>query len=342
MNNNTNKGVLLVNLGSPASATEEDVRLYLRQFLMDEHVIDYPYWLRWLLVHVFILPKRPARSARAYQSIWWNEGSPLIVLSRRQQALLQEALAYPVALGMRYGAPSIMDGLVQLVEKGVEEVLLVPLYPHYAYSTTVTVEKAAREAMALLASKVRLQVLPSFYDHPAYIKALVASAQEYLDWDYEHILFSFHGVPKRQIHRTDPGGAHCLRVGDCCQVESAAHATCYRHQAFRTVDLFASQAGVPETKYSVAFQSRLGPDAWLKPYTSAHITELAQDGVKRLLVITPSFVTNCLETLEEIAIHGQETFLANGGVEFRLAPCLNTHPNWIEALAGWSRQALGE
>lgn len=340
MAKNVKKSVLLVNLGSPLSPTEEDVRPYLREFLMDEHVIDYPYWLRWLVVHVFILPRRPARSAKAYHRIWWEEGSPLIVISQRQQARLQEQLEYPVALGMRYGSPSIKDGLVKLVEQGVEEILLVPLYPHYAYSTTVTVEKATQEAVAAYAPNLNLKVLPSFHDHPMYIQALVASAQEHLDWDYDHILFSYHGVPERQLHRTDSTGSHCLKVENCCHEDSPAHATCYRHQAFRTVALFIERAGVPAEKYSVAFQSRLGPDAWLRPYTDERIAELAQGGVKKLLVITPSFVTDCLETLEEIAIKGKETFLANGGEEFRLAPCLNTHPMWIETVADWCRQAL--
>jgi ferrochelatase len=335
-------GVLLVNLGSPASTTVEDVRSYLGEFLMDEFILDYPAWLRWLVVHAFILPRRPARSAAAYRSIWWEDGSPLIVLSQRQQALLQAQLDCPVALAMRYGSPSIEQGIEQLLRRGVRRILLVPLYPHHALSTRASVEAAVRTTLTRLSPSTALSVLPPFYDEPVYIQALVESAREYLAWDYDHVLFSYHGIPERHVRKSDPTKLHCLKVEDCCHTPSKAHATCYRHQAFRTAELFTRQAGIPESKYSIAFQSRLGSEAWLRPATAETLAGLAQRGVRRLLVMCPSFVTDCLETLEEIELRGRETFLSNGGEEFRMIPCLNTHPRWIGALAELCRRALGE
>ncbi len=321
MENAEKVGVLLVNLGSPASPSEEDVRSYLGEFLMDEYVLDYPAWLRWLVVHAFILPKRPARSAEAYRSIWWQEGSPLVVLSQRQQAQLQAQADHPVALAMRYGSPTIKQGLCHLLLQGVNRILLVPLYPHHALSTRGTVENAVRRTLDRISPTTALEVLPPFYGEPQYIQALVESAGEHLAWDYDHILFSYHGVPERHIRKTDPTGRHCLKAADCCHVPSPAHATCYRHQAFRTVELFAQAAGIPDGKYSLAFQSRFGPEAWLRPSTADLLAQLPQSGVRRLLVMCPSFVTDCL---------------------FRLVPCLNTHPRWIEALAGLCQKTLGE
>ncbi|WP_457654333.1 ferrochelatase [Rhodocaloribacter sp.] len=332
------KGVLLVNLGSPDSTRVEDVRAYLREFLMDPCVIDAPYPIRAMIVHGFILPFRPKHSAEAYASIWWDEGSPLLVIGRRVLRALRRRLDRPVALGMRYGNPSIGAALTELLEQDVRDVFLVPLYPHYAMATVQTVVDQTRAALEAAGTDARLKVMPPFYADPAYLEALAESAAESLRWDYDHLLFSYHGVPERHVRKTDPTGAHCLRSDACCVTPSEAHATCYRHQVYRTTEALAARLGLPPERYSVAFQSRLGPDAWLAPATARELERLAQGGVRRLLVLCPSFVADCLETLEEIGLRGRESFLKAGGEEMRLIPCLNDHPAWIDALTSYCEQ----
>ena len=336
----TSNGVLLVNLGSPDSPAVPDVRRYLDEFLMDGRVLDYPYPLRRLIVSAFILPTRPQKSAEAYHAIWRQEGSPLIVISRRLQHKLGAELNLPLALAMRYGQPDLASGFRELLKQGVKRVLLVPLYPHYAMSTFETVVAAARQALQRMNSKVKLEVLKPFYDHPAYLSALVESARPYLAQEHDHLLFSYHGVPERHLRKTDPTHKHCLSSPDCCSTLSPAHATCYRRQVFETTRLFVEQAGLDPARTSLAFQSRLGRDPWLAPSTDTEITRLAQSGVKRLHVICPAFIADCLETLEEIGIRGRETFLAAGGESFQLVPCLNDHPAWVSALRTLVGEAL--
>lgn len=334
------RAVLLSNLGSPDSYAVGDVRRYLDEFLMDARVLDVPWPIRRMIVSWFILPKRPAGSAEAYESIWWDEGSPLVVISERVTGEVRRRLDVPVELSMRYGSPSIADGVDRIraaCGDALEEILFVPLYPHYAMSTVETAVVRAREVLAARAPGVRLSVLPPFYDHPSYIAALVESARGYLESDYDHLLFSYHGLPERHLRKTDPTGRHCLRVSDCCNTPSPAHATCYRAQVFRTTEAFVEKAGIPREKYSVAFQSRLGRDPWLTPFADAEIERLAREGVRRLLVICPAFVSDCLETLEEIGIRGRESFVAAGGEDLTLIPCLNDHPRWIETLSVWCR-----
>lgn len=326
------EAILLVNLGSPDSTSIPDVRRYLREFLMDERVIDVPWLNRFFLVNFLILPFRPARTAEAYRSIWTEEGSPLLVLSRKLQAALQARFSMPVALAMRYQNPSIPDILAGLAEQDVSRILLVPLYPHYALSSSETVIVRVQECLKQKWPEKQLKILPPFYQDSDYIRALVASAQPYLQTPYDHLLFSFHGLPERHLRKTDPTGSHCLQSPDCCEKASPALPTCYRAQSFRTVSAFVEQAKIPKDKYSVAFQSRLGRDPWLKPYTDLEITRLAREGAKRLLVICPSFVSDCLETLEEIQMRGNETFTEAGGESLQLIPCLNEHPEWIDAL----------
>lgn len=327
------QGVLLVNLGSPDSPAVPDVRRYLREFLMDSRVLDVNYFLRFCIVHFAILPSRPKQSAEAYHSIWTPEGSPLIVTSRRLQRLLQDRLPIPVELAMRYQNPSIPDAVRRLANQGLKEILLVPLFPHYAMSSFETAVERVREVAAQTAPSLRIHVQPPYYEEPDYIRALVGSAENWLRKDYDHLLFSFHGVPERQIRKSDPTGCHCLKVPDCCNVKSPAHNTCYRHQCFRTMQAFVQQAGVPASKFSLAFQSRLGRDPWLTPYTDQELERLAAKGVRKLLVICPAFVSDCLETIEEIGMRGRETFLHAGGTEFQMIPCLNEHPLWVDALA---------
>jgi ferrochelatase len=332
------RGILLVNLGSPDSPSVPDVRRYLNQFLMDPRVIDSPWIIRRLVVGLFILPTRPKKSAKAYASIWTPEGSPLIVISRKVEKLLRAKIDMPLSLGMSYGNPSIAAALKELLSergKGIEEVLLIPMYPHYAMSTFETVVVEVEKQLKQLAPNVRLVNRPPFYNDDDYIDALVASAKSHLESGYDHILFSYHGLPERHLRKSDPTKTHCLMSPACCQTPSEAHKTCYRHQVFTTTEEFVKKAGVPRDKYSIAFQSRLGRDPWLQPYTDDVIETLAESGVKRLLVMCPSFVADCLETLEEIGDEGKEEFLEHGGQEFQLVPCLNEHPQWIDVLTKW-------
>lgn len=328
--------VLFANLGSPDSATVPDVRRYLDEFLMDPYVIQLPWLLRRLIVSLFVLPSRPASSAAAYQSVWTDRGSPLIVFSVDLAEKVQARTGVPVAMAMRYGNPSIASQLSALARNPeVEEVLFVPLYPHYAESTVLTAVREAERCIRELGLKLRLKVLPPFYEDPAYIKALVASAQPWLDQPFDHVLFSYHGLPELHLKKADPTGQHCLKAENCCEVPSPAHATCYRHQALRTTEAFVQATGLKPGQYSIAFQSRLGRARWLEPYTEQRIRELAAAGVRKLLVLCPAFVTDCLETLEEIEIRGNEVFQEAGGSQLLLIPCLNSHPEWVDALVNW-------
>ncbi len=332
------RGVLLVNLGSPRSYSEADLRTYLDEFLMDERVLDIPYWLRKLIVRGIVLPIRSKKSAHAYEQIWWPEGSPLLVLSERLRHAVESRIDMPVELGMRYGEPSIRRGIERLMERTdgqLRELRLVPLYPHYAMATFETVVVEARRVLAELGLTVQMPVLRPFYDHPDYIDALFATVEPFLQQPFDYLLFSYHGVPERHLRKTDPTGSHCLRQPNCCSQPSPAHRLCYRHQVIRTTEALASKAGLPADRYGLAFQSRFGPDKWLEPFTDEEIVRLAKAGVRRLLVVCPAFVADCLETLEEIGLRGKEAFLENGGEEFVLIPCLNVHPRWIEVLTDW-------
>lgn len=326
------RGVLLVNLGSPDSPSVPDVRAYLREFLMDGRVLDAPWPVRWAIVHLTILPRRPAQSAEAYQKIWTPEGSPLVVAGRRLQAALGRRLAIPVELAMRYRHPSIQEAVVRLREKRCAELLVIPLFPHYAMSSYETAVRRVSEVAADIAPEMALTVLPPYYEQVDYIGALTESAGEYLAREYDHLLFSFHGLPERHLRKADPTGEHCLKAKDCCHTASRAQDTCYRAQCLRTVAAFVARANVAKGRYSVAFQSRLGRDPWLKPYTDHVLESLGKTGVKKLLVMCPAFVADCLETIEEIGMRGRQTFLQAGGAELTLIPCLNDHPAWIAAL----------
>ena len=335
------QGVLLVNLGSPNSPSVADVRRYLRQFLMDGRVLDVNWFVRFCVVHFAILPSRPQKTAEAYRKIWTPAGSPLIVISRNLQAKLQQRVSGPVELAMRYQKPAIPDALRRLAEKGVDELLLIPLFPHYAMSSYESAVERVKAVAAELAPQIRIELQPPFFEQPDYIEALVASAEGFVQNSFDHLLFSFHGLPERQIRKSDPTRRHCLASGNCCETASPAHATCYRAQCFRTVAAFVARAGVPKEKHSVAFQSRLGRDPWLKPYTDYELPRLAGKGVKKLLVMCPAFVSDCLETLEEIGLRGRESFRAAGGTELTLVPCLNEHPLWLEALEKMIRRFTG-
>ncbi len=327
------QALLLVNLGSPASTDVADVRRYLNQFLMDPYVIDLPWPVRRLLVSL-ILIRRPEQSAHAYASIWWDEGSPLVVLSRRlQQAMAQVWPHGPVELAMRYGEPSIETQLCALAGQGITRVTLAPLYPQFADSTVTTVIEKAKRVLRDRKLSVELSVLPPFYDQPEYLDALVQSARPHLAQNFDHLLLSFHGLPERHLKKLDVTGTHCCQAKDCCATAPAeVLATCYRAQCLRSAEAFAAQMGLAADQWSVSFQSRLGRAKWIEPYTEQHLVALAGQGVKKLLVMCPAFVADCIETLEEIGDRGSEQFRAAGGEELVLVPCLNDHPSWVAAL----------
>ena len=335
----TNRAVLLANLGSPDNADEASVRRYLDQFLMDPYVIQLPWVLRRLIVSLLVLPKRPKDSAEAYKSVWLEEGSPLIVFSQQLKQALQQQVELPVGMAMRYGSPDIESELLTLARQpGIEEILFIPLYPHFADSTITTSIELAKEVIKKHQLDINLNIVAPFYQQDDYIMALVESAQSHLEQPYDHLIFSYHGLPESHITGLDKSGSHCLKSSDCCQIANPAHATCYRHQVIMTTQRFVEKANLPAEKYSIAFQSRLGRAKWLDPNTEDRIRELAASGAKNILVICPAFVTDCLETLEEIAIRGQEVFEQAGGEKLTLIPCMNQHPKWVETLANWCKQ----
>jgi len=308
-------------------------------------VIDIAAVWRKLLLHLFILPFRPRRSGEAYQKIWTEEGSPLVVISEQVAELLRGRVQIPVALAMRYGKPSIATAVQNLVEGGVDHLLLIPLFPHYAMSSYETAVERVREMVAQRAPGMRLDVQPPFYDDPDYLEALYAVARPDLEAEPDLVLFSFHGVPERQVRKTDPSGEHCLRVDGCCEATHPAQAFCYRHQVLATARALAARAGLEPGRWSVAFQSRLGRTPWLAPFADQVLRGLPEQGVRSLVVLCPSFVSDCLETLEEMGIRGRETFLEAGGERFTLVPCLNTEPRWIAFLEKrvqvWAESAEG-
>lgn len=344
MENNRKKGALLINLGSPDSTAVKDVRKYLDEFLMDERVIDVPYFFRALLVKGIILNTRPRKSAKAYQKIWWPEGSPLIVLSKRLQEKIIPQVSVPVELAMRYGNPSIESGLTSLYQQGVREVLLMPLYPQFAMATTETILVLAEKIRKEKFPDMEFTILPAFYNQPDYIRDLSTSIGNALkEFKHDYLLFSYHGVPERHIRKSDITKSHCKLDGQCCQTASPAHEFCYRHQCYETTRQVAEWLQLKEGTYSTSFQSRLGSDPWLRPYTDKTIDDLAKKGVKNLAVVTPAFVSDCLETLEEIAMEAGESFEENGGEHFLAIPCLNDSEDWAKTMSRWIDQwALAE
>ncbi len=323
-----------MNLGSPDSTEVKDVRKYLNEFLMDERVIDVNYLLRLFLVRGIISPFRAPKSAEAYKTVWTAKGSPLIVLTRQLQQALQQITPDKVVIAMRYGNPSPKDAYDELVRSNpsIEEVTVVPLYPHFAMSSYETAAEYAKEVYRKGKYPFRLKVINAFYRDEPYLHALSESIRPYLANEFDHLLFSYHGVPERHIYKGDITGQHCLRSAVCCSVESPAHAQCYRHQCLDTTRRVGESLQLPDSKYSYSFQSRLGRDEWLKPYTAARLAELPKQGIKKLLVVCPAFISDCLETLEEIAEQGKETFMHAGGESYTMIPCLNVHPLWVKAL----------
>jgi ferrochelatase len=330
------KGVLLVNLGSPESPNLKDVKKYLGEFLMDERVIDVPFWARTLLVKGIILNTRPKASAAAYKKIWWEDGSPLIVISERLKSKIQKQVEEPVALAMRYGNMTIKKGLQELVNKGVDEVLLFPLYPQFAMATTETIDVLAETVRKEYFPNLKIESVPAFYNKSDYIEVLSNSIKKNLAGkNYEHLLFSYHGIPERHIKKRDITKSHCKIDGSCCVTPSKAHEFCYKHQCLEVTRLVAEKLQLKVDAFSTSFQSRLGFDPWLLPYTDRTIERLGKKGIKNMAIVTPAFVSDCLETLEEIAMEGQEIFNKMGGHEFSTVPCLNDDAEWVSLVSKW-------
>jgi len=307
------------------------VRSYLREFLMDGRVLDAPKPIRWMVVNGFILPFRPKSSAEAYGNIWTDEGSPLLVTSEHVRSHLHRE-DLPVFLAMNYGEPSIPGEVARIREAGITHLYVMPQYPHYAMSSYETVVVKAMEELRNQTPEIATTLLQPFYQDEDYLEAAAEVARPFLEEPYDMVLFSFHGIPERHLRKTDPSHAHCLATEDCCEKCHPAHATCYRHQCKVSARLTAERAGIPPEKYQVTFQSRLGRDPWLQPYTDKTLEALPAQGVKRLLVACPAFTADCLETLEEISMEGKETFLEAGGESFHQIPCLNEHPRWLQML----------
>ena len=331
----------MINLGSPDSTSIPDVKKYLDEFLMDKRVIGKSYIFRWILVKLIILNTRPKKSAKAYKKIWWKEGSPLIVLSERLFNKVEKALDIPAALAMRYGSISINKGINKLVNKGINEILVLPLYPHYAMSSYETVVEKVKEEVNDNFPDVKIKIVPPFYQNDQYIDLLSSKIFNTIKKiQYDHILFSYHGIPVSHLKISDTTNNHCYKTKDCCNVKSAAHETCYKHQVLETTKLVVEKLNIGEDKYSNSFQSRLPNEPWLKPYTDSELVRLAKAGKKRLVIVTPAFVTDCLETLEEIAMEGKEEFIEAGGEEYSYVPCLNDDENWAKLISDWTKDYL--
>jgi len=324
--------IVLMNLGSPDSPEPTDVKKYLLEFLMDERVIDKGEFYRSLLVKGIIVPFRYKKSAHAYNTIWWEEGSPLVIITQRQQQKLKEKFGGMVEIAMRYGSltPKKAFDIISK-NKNIKNVVIVPMYPHYAMSSFETAVVHAQKQYVGGNYDFMLRFVKPFYNHPSYIEALADSMLPYLNSNYDKILFSYHGIPQRHIEKCDATGKHCFKVADCCAVKSMAHDTCYRHQCFETTRLVIEKLGIEKNKYEISFQSRLGK-GWLTPFTDVVLQEMPQKGVKNLLVVCPAFVSDCLETLEEIAMRGKEDFIKAGGENYEMIACMNDNDKWIDAI----------
>lgn len=331
----TRLGVLLVNTGSSAAPRVPETRAYLRQFLSDPRIIDIPAWKRWIVLNCFILPFRPKRTAEAYEAIWTERGSPLIAISEDfRDALAQAMPEAAIAIGMAYGRPSISEGMDALIAQQVDRIIVAPMFPQFASATSGSVLEAAYTIAAKQWNVPALSALPAFYEDPGFLEAWEAVARPALEeFQPDHVILSYHGLPERQIYKGDPSGCHCLKQPNCCDTRVPANQHCYRRHCLETAREIARRLGLEEGNYTLAFQSRLGRDPWLGPATDQTIVSLARQGVKRLAVLSPAFVADCLETLEEIGIGGKEEFLHHGGEAYLLVPSLNTHPRWVQAMA---------
>lgn len=336
-------GLLLVNLGTPDAPEPPEVRRYLAEFLSDPRVIDIHPVARWFLLHFVILRVRPARSAAAYRKVWGKDGSPLLHHSQRLAQGVEDRLAVddvPVALAMRYGNPSIAHGIAALRTAGCDRLIVFPLYPQYAASSTGSTVEAVYRRLAAAWNTPFVTVVPPFYDDSRFLDVFAAIGQEHLtEFRPDHVLFSFHGLPERHLRKSEDKPGHCLRSG-CCEHMGPENRNCYRAQCMATARGIAQRLQLPPTKTSVAFQSRLGKTPWIQPFTDEVVLDLCRQGVKRLAVFCPAFVADCLETVEEIGMRAKEDFLAHGGEDLLLVPSLNADPRWIAAVTEMTKELL--
>lgn len=329
-------GVLLVNLGTPDSPKPSDVKKYLTEFLLDERVIDYPWLKRNLLVRGIIIPARYKNSAKLYSEIWDDEkGSPLLY---HTENLLKKVRAkvpdnYVVEMAMRYQSPSIEKGLEALRAAQVDDIVVLPLYPQYASSSTGTTVEKVMKIVGAWNAFPGLRFEKCFYDHPGFIDAFVAKIKEHNLADFDHVVFSYHGLPERHMRNSDETGNHCLKENfSCCESICGANRLCYRAQCKATTDLLIAKLGLKSEDYTMSFQSRLGKEPWIQPFTDHELTRLAKEGKKKLLVVCPAFVADCLETIYEIGVEYQEIFEEAGGESVQLVESLNDSDAWVDAV----------
>lgn len=326
-------GVLVINLGTPDSPSVADVQKFLREFLMDARVIDIPFWRRFFLINFVIAPFRAFQSAKGYRKLWDPQGSPLKVYGQLLEEKLQQALgeSYLVKLAMRYQSPSIKSALLDFKDKGFKQLTVVPLYPQYASSSSGSTIEAVMDKIGSWEEVPEIKLISQFFDHPLFIKSFVEVSKEHMAQEnYDHYLFSYHGLSEHQILKFSSD--HYCRLGDCCSVYSVKNQFCYRAQCFETTRLLTEALGIKKEGHTICFQSRLGNVPWIKPCTDEVIKQLAGRGVKRLLVFSPSFVADCLETSIEIGFEYKKLFLEHGGEHLQLVESLNAHPTWVECL----------
>jgi protoporphyrin/coproporphyrin ferrochelatase len=331
------QGVLLLNLGTPRSTATGDVRRYLREFLSDPRVIDTGPVARWLLVNLVIAPFRAPKTAALYRNIWTETGSPLLVNSLALRTALAARLGsdWTVELGMRYGEPSLARALERLAAARVSRIVAVPLFPQWAESSFGSAVARLGELAGRRTDLAPIETLPEFYDAAGFIEAVAEVARPRLvAARADHVLFSYHGLPERHMRASDPTGLHCLASAGCCESMVAANARCYRAQCHATTRALVAALGLAPGSWSLGFQSRLGRDPWIKPYTDLLLPDLAKAGVKRLAVLCPSFTADCLETLEEVGIRLTEQWRGLGGDALALVPCVNAHPSFVRFIAG--------
>ncbi len=332
-------GVLVVNLGTPDSPAPSDVYRYLKQFLLDPRVIDYPWLSRQLLVRGIIVPFRHRKSAALYRQLWTEQGSPLKVYGESlvQQLRILLGEAYEVQLAMRYQSPSIGAAIKTLMDAQVERIVVLPLFPQYASATTGSVHDEVMRVLRQQAVIPEIHCITDYYAEPGMISVFADHAAPMLATAYDHILFSFHGLPQRQLTKADRSG-HCLSGPDCCKAIGPHNRHCYSAQCYATARALAARIGLSEDRYTVCFQSRLGRDVWTQPYTSQVLHDRYAQGDRRILVFCPAFVADCLETTIEIAVEYREEFLAMGGEALDLVPGLNDDPDWAQVVADLIRR----
>ncbi len=328
-----NKQILLVNLGSPKSLSKSDVREYLKEFLSDDYVMDLPKILQQFILRAFILPFRPSKTKEAYEKIWEKEGSPLIINTQKIATSLSEKTGWKVDIAMRYQEPSIREKVKKYKQRKINEVIVIPLYPHHAMSTTKTTNIEIDKIVSEEYPNLKVRYIEPFYNDPRYIDALSHSIKPYLN-DLDKLVFSYHGIPERHLTKGDVVGDHCMKVENCCDINCKSSQSCYRSNVLATSKLTADQLELTDNQWMVSFQSRvsiMGP-AWLKPYTDIEIDKLGENGMEKIGVVCPSFIADCLETLEEIEMQAKESFIESGGKELVYIPCLNNNPEFINAL----------